>query len=248
MDFISALLKMDPNERPSCAEALTLEWLTEAKVTVEEQLEEDPVLDDVVQNLCNFREFSALKRLALEVVAFSLEPSQIKSLRHEFEKFDSDHSGEITVKEFREVLGGSAHMKDVDVDKIFKKIDLDHTGKIHWHEFLAASVNRNEIDEAHLKQAFDHLDHDHKGTITKADVQEIMGEDALTSEVSTMFNELGKDEIDYQTFATLCRSTTADRTALVVKASGRNSKVNKEVLEQARSAHASVEAEEAAES
>ena len=31
------------------------------------------------------------KRLALEVVAFSLEPRQIKSLRHEFEKFDVDH-------------------------------------------------------------------------------------------------------------------------------------------------------------
>ena len=44
MDFISALLKMNPEERPSCAEALTLDWLTEAKVTVEEQLEEDPVL------------------------------------------------------------------------------------------------------------------------------------------------------------------------------------------------------------
>merc|ERR1712196_297733 len=208
MDFISALLKMDPNERPSCAEALTLEWLTEAKVTVEEQLEEDPVLDDVVQNLCNFREFSALKRLALEVVAFSLEPSQIKSLRHEFEKFDSDHSGEITVKEFREVLSLSAHMKPSDVDKIFQKIDLDHTGKIHWHEFLAASVNRNQIDEAHLRQAFEHLDHEHKGKITREDVQDIMGEDALTSEISGMFIELGADELDYETFVNLCRSTT----------------------------------------
>ena len=37
--------------------------------------------------LCTVR----FKRLALEVVAFSLEPSQIKSLKHEFEKFDFDH-------------------------------------------------------------------------------------------------------------------------------------------------------------
>jgi len=57
------------------------------------QLQEDPILDEVVSNLCAFREFSGFKRLALEVVAFSLEPSQIKSLRHEFEKFDFDHSG-----------------------------------------------------------------------------------------------------------------------------------------------------------
>ena len=40
-----------------------------------------PVVDDVVNNLCAFREFSALKRLALEVVAFSLEPTQIKGER-----------------------------------------------------------------------------------------------------------------------------------------------------------------------
>ena len=39
------------------------------------------VVEDVVNNLCAFREFSALKRLALEVVAFSLEPTQIKGER-----------------------------------------------------------------------------------------------------------------------------------------------------------------------
>ena len=155
------------------------------------------------------------------------QPHLPLALRHEFEKFDTDHSGEITVKEFREVLSLSAHMKPSDVDKIFQKIDLDHTGKIHWHEFLAASVNRNMIDEAHLKQAFEHLDHEHKGVITRDDVQEIMGEDALTSEISGMFEELGRDELDYEAFVNMCRSTTMERGALAVKAKGiRKSKVD----------------------
>ena len=35
---------------------------------------------------------------------------------------NSTSSGEISVKEFRDVLGSSAQMKNVDVDKIFQKV------------------------------------------------------------------------------------------------------------------------------
>ena len=55
-----------------------------------------------------------------------------------------------------------------------------------------------------------------------------------------MFNELGKSEIDYKTFANLCRSTTADRTTMVIKAGSRGSKVSKGAVDQAKWKHGAV--------
>jgi len=149
------------------------------------------------------------KRIALEVVAFSLEPSQIENLRADFEKFDAEQNGEISVKEFHQVL--DSKMSPEEVSKIFESIDLDHTGVVHWHEFLAAAVDTQAVDDAHLRLAFDHLDHDKKGFITPQDVEEIMGEDAKHSEVTQMFSELEQDQIDEKTFMKLCRSQTMER-------------------------------------
>ena len=96
-----------------------------------------PVGDGVLVNLVQFRKFSLLKRIALEVVAFSLDPADIESLQLDFEKFDKKNRGEISIKDFHAVL--DKKMSAEDVNRIFVSIDLDHTGYIHWHEFLAVS-------------------------------------------------------------------------------------------------------------
>jgi calcium-dependent protein kinase len=205
-DFVRKCLSMDIDERPECDELLRHPWLNS-----EDHLAaiSSPVNESVLGNLVNFRKFSALKRIALEVVAFSLEPGQIENLRADFEKFDAEQNGEISVKEFHQVL--DSKMSPEEVSKIFESIDLDHTGVVHWHEFLAAAVDTQAVDDAHLRLAFDHLDHDKKGFITPQDVEEIMGEDAKHSEVSQMFSELDKAEIDEKTFVKLCRSQTMEK-------------------------------------
>lgn len=127
-DFIRTMLTVDRHKRPSSREALDHPWL---KTTERKSMLQTAVLSDVVSNLVDFKNFSTLKRLALEMVAFSLDPEQIKSLRAEFTKFDSAEDGEISVKEFRDGLKRSSQIHDADVDRIFASIDIDHSGVSH---------------------------------------------------------------------------------------------------------------------
>jgi hypothetical protein len=49
-------------------------------------------------------EFSDMRKLLSEVLSFTLLPSQIKDLRKEFEKMDTDESEEISLQAFKQVL------------------------------------------------------------------------------------------------------------------------------------------------
>ena len=109
-DFIRRLLVTDLNKRPTAEEALQHPWLaltapsTAAAAdgdggasNTEASLADRPPsrgeLNRVIANLKAFRDFSALKRLALEVVAFSLAPHQVRALQRDFEAFDQGHKG-----------------------------------------------------------------------------------------------------------------------------------------------------------
>jgi Ca2+-binding EF-hand superfamily protein len=165
------------------------------------------IKDGVLTNLATFRKFSLLKRLAREVVAFTLEPAQIEGMRTLFQKFDPEQTGEISVKDFHAVL--DSKMSADDVQRIFLSIDLDHTGQIHWHEFLAAALDMSTVDDAHLRLAFNHLDHQNKGFLTHEDVEAVLGNFGASgtdgAEVGAVFQGTG-GRIDEETFVSICRS------------------------------------------
>ena len=62
----------------------------------------------VVKALVNFKEYSDMRKLLCEVLSFTLIPDQIQGLRKEFEKMDTDGSGEISLKALKSVLLGNA--------------------------------------------------------------------------------------------------------------------------------------------
>ena len=91
-DFVRGLLTVDPEKRLTAEAALDHPW-----VKAEELNSPSFELDEeVFQNLKNFSSFPELKRLALEVIAFSLGHDEIKMLISVFESMDSDHNGYIT--------------------------------------------------------------------------------------------------------------------------------------------------------
>lgn len=209
-EFITAMLQVNPTNRPSCAQCLEHPWMTTD--SEEYDATHEPVLDNVVNNLMQFIQFSALKRLALEVVSFTLAPDQVRAMRTEFLKFDVNSTGVITVNEFRQALSGMQGLSAGDIDDVFNKIDIDHSGQISWHEFLAAAIDTSSISECHLKEAFAHLDTERNGKITKQDIINIMGEDMNATEVDEMFDELktknGKEALDCSDFIKICRTNS----------------------------------------
>lgn len=186
--FISSLLVVDPKLRPTARESQRHTWLREwANRT---RKEDDNILNpNVVKALVSFKEFSDMRKLLCEVLSFTLLPDQIKDLRKEFEKMDTDGSGEISLEALKQVLmtnagaGSLGALTETEVEDIFNAMRVRKTEtRIHWHEFIAAGLSQCKVDDRNLRLAFDRLDSDHKGYITFDNVMDLMGNDAIQSE------------------------------------------------------------------
>ena len=168
-DFIRAMLVTDPKNRPIARDAQMHSWLKEW--SNRNRTEDDNVLNpNVVRALVNFKEFSDMRKLLCEVLSFTLLPDQIKDLRKEFEKMDTDGSGEISLSALKQVLvtnagaGSLGALTEPEVEDIFNAMRVKKTEtRIHWHEFIAAGLSQCQVDDRNLRLAFDRLDSDHKG-------------------------------------------------------------------------------------
>ena len=170
-DFIRALLVTDPQLRPTARTAQKHEWLQEWASRSRKGKADNNVLNpSVVKALVNFKEFSDMRKLLCEVLSFTLLPHQIKDLRREFEKMDTDGSGEISLAALKQVLmtnagaGSLGALTEEEVEDIFNAMRVRKTEtRIHWHEFIAAGLSQCQVDDRNLRLAFDRLDSDHKG-------------------------------------------------------------------------------------
>lgn len=168
-DFIRELLVTDPQKRPTARTAQKHAWLQEW--ASRSRNEHDHALNpNVVKALVNFKEYSDMRKLLCEVLSFTLLPDQIKDLRREFEKMDTDGSGEISLSALKHVLmtnagaGSLGALTEEEVEDIFNAMRVRKTEtRIHWHEFIAAGLSQCSVDDRNLRLAFDRLDSDHKG-------------------------------------------------------------------------------------
>lgn len=82
-----------------------------------------------------------MRKLLCEVLSFTLLPDQIQDLRREFEKMDTDGSGEISLAGLKHVLmenagaGSLGALTEDEVEDIFNAMRVRKTEtRIHWHE------------------------------------------------------------------------------------------------------------------
>ena len=169
-DFIKTLLVTDPKNRPTAREAQKHKWLQEWARRDVKRVEDNVLNPNVVKALVNFKEFSDMRKLLCEVLSFTLLPDQIKDLRREFEKMDTDGSGEISLSALKQVLmtnagaGSLGALTEDEVTDIFDAMRVRKTEtRIHWHEFIAAGLSQCQVDDRNLRLAFERLDSDHKG-------------------------------------------------------------------------------------
>lgn len=183
-DFIKNLLVVDPSKRPNTSETQKLPWLKNWAVKETFDNGGNALSPSVVKALVNFKEYSDMRKLLCEVLSFTLIPEQIKDLRKEFEKIDTDGSGEISFVELKKVLlenagsGSLGALTEEEVEDIFNAMRVRKTETtIHWHEFIAAGLSQCKVDDRNLRLAFDRLDKAHKGYISFDDVLDIFGSD-----------------------------------------------------------------------
>lgn len=124
-DFVKRLLAMDPQQRPSAAEALTHAWIrtharddaadapAPTRAAAAAAVDDPQVLGAVARRMARFVAMGKLKRLALNVLAQELSGPELTQLRDVFREIDSDNSGTISTAELRRALAPHvAHRAD----------------------------------------------------------------------------------------------------------------------------------------
>jgi calcium-dependent protein kinase len=167
-NFVRRLLTADPRKRPTAREAQRDEWLhVYANMDVEDS---QALSTSLVDNLLQFKDYSDMHRVLLEVLSFTLLPEQIRKLKSQFEKIDPEGNGEITLEELKEVLlnkaeaGSLGSLSEEEVVEIFNALRIQESETtIRWHEFIAAGLSQCDFDDRNIKLAFDRLDYDRKG-------------------------------------------------------------------------------------
>ncbi|CAN0151245.1 unnamed protein product, partial [Ectocarpus sp. 12 AP-2014] len=204
--FVRSLLLKSADLRPTAAGAQKHDWLREAEDLSQTPRTDSNFREEVTRSLLSFREADPMKQLALEVVARTLDPTQIRQLAEEFDRADNNNNGEVSLAEFKrwlEANGAARGMADEDVEASFNSVDVDHSGFIHFNEFLAATIQQRHMDEQSLRPAFDRLDRSHTGFINLDDVTLTTGAAANEEESRVLvghFDTNGDGQISFEEF------------------------------------------------
>mmetsp|Transcript_11866 Transcript_11866/g.21915 ORF Transcript_11866/g.21915 Transcript_11866/m.21915 type:complete len:1141 (-) Transcript_11866:103-3525(-) len=224
-DFILSLLVIDPMDRPTARQAKESRWLRMWSNRENIGNEEDKMINpNVVKALVGFKEYSDMRKLLCEVLSFTLLPEQIQGLRKEFEKYDQEGTGEITLSTLKKVLIGNAStgslggLTEEEVVDIFNAMRVRKgETSIHWHDFIAAGLSQCQVDDRNLRLAFERLDQENRGYITFENVMDLMGDDTFENEdqMLKMWGESMKDVnlrfINYEEFVLLMKGQKRDR-------------------------------------
>jgi len=187
-DFIKSLLVVDPVKRPTARQAKESEWL-KMWSKKENGGRVSAINPNVVKALVGFKEYSDMRKLLCEVLSFTLLPEQIQDLRREFEKYDQEGTGEITLSTLKKVLIGNAStgslggLSEDEVEDIFNAMRVRKgETSIHWHDFIAAGLSQCQVDDRNLRLAFERLDPQKNGYITFDNVMDLMGNETFENE------------------------------------------------------------------
>ena len=211
----------DPRKRPTAADAQKHPWIKDWVKRHKRKDDTGKLNPNVVNALVNFKEYSDMRKLLCEVLSFTLLPDQIVGLRTEFEKMDTDGSGEISLQALKQVLitnagaGSLGALTEEEVEDIFHAMRVrKDEPTIQWHEFIAAGLSQCKVDDRNLKLAFDRMDSDHKNYISLEDMMDLMGHSVSEESLRSMFAdtlncnlENGNDEcrITYDDFLRLMK-------------------------------------------
>jgi calcium-dependent protein kinase len=164
-NFVSDLLRKDPNERPCAQEAKQSLWLN-MKLTSSLRTASEDDMDAVATSLECYSAHKTLQKLALLIIAHKSNSEDIGFLRKVFKRYDKNKDGAISLSEFKQCLS-KYEFSDDHVEELFNSVDLDGTKEIKYTEFLAATIESTGlVTEERLAEAFDRLDSDDSGYIS----------------------------------------------------------------------------------
>ena len=192
MDIVQKLIMLDPKQRLTATAALQHFWLSEEFRPILPQTD-DKLDKQVVKNMIAYGAQSKLKKVAMNIVAYKSQSTEIMELKKHFDKYDESNDGIIDFQEFKAAMQDAKYSEEA-IEKIFQGIDVNHSGKVEYTEFLASAIETyGLVEEERIAEAFDQLDVDNSGTISRAELISFLGRDADGDEVSGILREWDRD-------------------------------------------------------
>jgi calcium-dependent protein kinase len=213
-DFISTLLTLDQNKRPSAEQALKHPWIVEANKLSLESVSSDMAMN-ALTNLQSFNANSKLKQATYAFIASQLLNKQEKEqIDKVFRAMDINGDGKLSKDEiqlgFAQYFGRS--LDDKEVDEMFDKVDADGSGAIDYSEFVVATMNeKNLLSNNKLQTAFKMFDKDGGGSISTDEIRAVLAfgqnlDEKVIAEVIKQVDANGDGEISFEEFAEMMKS------------------------------------------
>lgn len=215
-DFISSLLTLDQNKRPSAEEALLHPWIVEANKLTTANLQSDVALN-ALTNLQNFNANSKLQQATYAFIASQLLGKQEKeSIDKVFRAMDVNGDGKLSKEEIQngylQFFGRS--LNDQEVDEMFVKVDADGSGEIDYSEFVVATMNeKNLISNNKLQTAFKMFDKDGGGSISTDEIKQVLSfgqnlDEKVVNQIIEQVDANGDGEISFEEFAEMMKKAS----------------------------------------
>ena len=215
-DFITQLLTLDQNKRPSAEQALQHPWIVEANKLQNESVSTDVAMN-ALSNLQSFNANSKLKQATYAFIASQLLNKQEKEqIDKVFRAMDINGDGKLSKDEiqqgFAQYFGRS--LNDKEVDEMFEKVDADGSGAIDYSEFVVATMNeKNLLSNNKLQTAFKMFDKDGGGSISTDEIKQVLAfgqnlDEKVIAEVIKQVDANGDGEISFEEFAEMMKNVS----------------------------------------
>lgn len=188
-DFVGSLLQMDPDERPSAADALRSPWTTIAG-------RGEMVSDDFSKE--KIERIASLRRRLWQLLVTGLSEEEIEGLSAYIEAQDEEGSCHVTIMELQKILldvcDTAECCKREDVGTAFEGAEEDDT-KLNYVDFMIevlAGKERATVEK--LAKTLDGLDVNGERRVLEDDIRPVL-EDALPSDVvDDLWNDVSVDD------------------------------------------------------
>ena len=207
--FVKELLTYDFKKRISAENALNNEWLNKMLKIPDEEIKNNQI--NILNNLSKFTSVLTLQKATLSFMTNQISINdEIKRLKNEFDKIDTNHDGMISKEELIHCLELIHPHNEaiIKANEIFNEIDFNNDGTINFSEFITVNMEKNKIlNEEMLKNAFNNFDLDGNGYITIDELKETIPLEIQNNsqwiEIVKEVDQDGDCQINYEEFKSM---------------------------------------------
>jgi len=189
-DFVSQLLKIDPEERLTPQQVSATPWLIKQSHL---KILNAEFVKDMQRRILEQSMFPFIKNMGLLVLAHNSTTQEISDLRKVFNEFDVDNDGKISLGDFQKTMGNYI-FTDVEIKDFFNKLDFFGNGFVYFTEFVAATLEvQGPIKKDRIADAFYRVDIDASGYINKNNIKALLGTEYDEKMIDNAIKQLDKD-------------------------------------------------------